>query len=137
MKINIIVFFLFVIAMACDTSCASPYCEEMRGKFSDEQIDSLKINVSRQLMIGGVTIISLFKKQKWSVAYVETDFADDVFLFYHGDVYKDNFITTWSGVAEISEEHSIAKWAEDNATGIPEDLAECFAWYLTHGRNEN
>lgn len=81
----------------------------MRGKFRDEQIDSLEINVSRQLMIGGVTIISLFKKQNLSVAYVKMDSADDAFLFYHIDIYKDDFITAWSGVAEISEEHSIAK----------------------------
>ena len=129
-------FFLVILIFCFPCFGTSSPCNKMAKDLKLVRVNHLKFNIARQLNVDNVNVLSLFENQSWSVVYVETDIADNAFIFYSGDIYTDNFVTLWSGAAEISEEKNIAQWAEDNAKGIPDELARCFAWYTTHGRNE-
>lgn len=136
-KINLRMFFsvIFILSFPCFST--SLPCDKMAQDLTFFRMDYLQNNISRQLNVANANVLSVFKDQAWSVVYVETDVADNAFLFYSGNIYSDDFVTLWSGAAEISDEKNIAKWAEDNVKGIPDELARCFAWYTTHGRNEH
>ena len=56
-------------------------------------------------------------------------------LFFHGDPLSTRFVTLWAGAARSQEEVAIKAWVIKNASGIPESLATCFAWYVTKVRN--
>jgi hypothetical protein len=71
----------------------------------------------------------------WHIIYVDTHVSDESFLFYNAQPTKcAAYITLWSGAAMASEEAEIKRWVQDNAEGIPPELAGCFARYVTKGR---
>lgn len=123
----VLLFFL-----TCAFSFAKTPCTNMSDKLSTIQISSLQNNIKRQLKIERLNILELFKEQNFSIAYIETYDADEAFVFYSGDKFKNDFIIMWSGAAEKSEEKNIEKWAKDNVPGIPVGLARCFAWYTIY-----
>ncbi|EAU3900493.1 hypothetical protein D9802_24100 [Salmonella enterica] len=104
----------------------------MSDKLSAAQRDSLQNNIKRQLKTERLNILEFFKEQNSSIVYIETYDADEAFVFYSGDEFKDDFITIWSGAAEISEEKNIEKWVKDHVPYIPDRLARCFAWYTIY-----
>lgn len=79
-----------------------------------------------------VDILDHFKEKEFSISYIETTNADEAFLFYDKNELVNNFIVIWSGAAKASEKKDIEKWAKDNVTGIPDNLAQCFAWYAVY-----
>jgi hypothetical protein len=76
-----------------------------------------------------------FALADWQIIYVETPDTDSPFLFFHGDPLGTHFVTLWAGAARSQEEGAIKAWVIKNASGIPESLATCFAWYVTKVRN--
>ncbi|KNL75316.1 hypothetical protein AEX03_18825 [Salmonella enterica subsp. enterica serovar Albany] len=130
-RINILKCTL-VFCLACGFSFAKTPCTNMSDKLSAAQRDSLQNNIKRQLKTERLNILEFFKEQNSSIVYIETYGADEAFIFYSGDEFKDDFITIWSGAAEISEEKNIEKWVKDHVPYIPDRLARCFAWYTIY-----
>lgn len=124
------------LILVCNSSLAESHCENNIVQLDGNKSLVLKRNISKQVDVESVNIISIFSDRDWSVIYIETDVADNAFLFYPGNIYKGRFATLWSGAAGIAEEESLFQWAKDNAHGISDSLAHCFAWYSTHRRNE-
>lgn len=123
-RINILKCTL-VFCLACGFSFAKTPCTNMSDKLSAAQRDSLQNNIKRQLKTERLNILEFFKEQNSSIVYIETYGADEAFVFYSGDEFKDDFITIWSGAAEISEEKNIEKWVKDHVPYIPDRLARC------------
>jgi hypothetical protein len=92
--------------------------------------------IARQLRAQKVDVLQSFRFESWSIIYVDTHEADEVFLFYSRDPLNSHFVTMWSGAAMSNEEQSIRAWTIKNAPSIPPKLASCFAWHVTSDRDQ-
>jgi hypothetical protein len=88
--------------------------------------------IARQLHAPRVDLLQSFRSKGWTIVYVDSHEADEVFLFYSHDPLHSSYVTMWSGAARIDEEQTIRAWTLKNAPGIPQKLAGCFAWYVTN-----
>lgn len=95
---------------------------------------TLEPALAKQLNVPEVNIIQSFKDGEWNIIGANSHNADEVFLFYARSPLTNHYLTLWSGAATIDEEQKIKDWAFKNASGIPPELASCFAWYVTKGR---
>ena len=68
--------------------------------------------------------------------YVDTHQSDEAFLFYDRDPPARPYKSLWAGGAAIYKEREIRAWTLKNAPGIPAKLADCFAWHVTHDRDQ-
>lgn len=112
---------------------ASP-CGSVKLGFSEQQRSQWASAISKQLNVGQVKVLQTFSSSDWRIVYVETPNSDPPFLFFHGSPEATRFVTLWSGAARTDEEAGIRSWVIKSAPGIPADLADCFAWYVTTGR---
>lgn len=94
----------------------------------------LSENVAKQLHKPRVDVLQSFKFKSWTILYVNTHDADETFLFYRSDPNTNQPVTFWNGAARTDEGDEIKEWVLKNATGIPLEFAEYFAWYVTKGR---
>lgn len=92
--------------------------------------------LSEQLREPVVDVLHSFRVGTWSILHVATHQSDDAFFFFDKDPSSARYVALWGGAAAKAEEHSIEKWALKNAPGIPGQLARCFAWYVTSGRDQ-
>ena len=113
---------------------ASP-CGSIKRDLSNSDKAEWSPAIARQLDVSNVTILQTFSLKDWIIVYIETPNSDPPFLFFHGAPDKTHYVTLWSGGAQHDEEASIRAWAIKNASGIPQDLAACFAWHVTKARD--
>jgi hypothetical protein len=92
-------------------------------------------SIARQLHVPGVGVLQVFHQGDWRIIYIDTHRSDNAFLFYRGEPQQGRYINLWAGVAQADEEASITQWTQTNVQGIPPDLAQCFAWYVTQHRD--
>jgi len=121
-------------------ACASP-CDGVDRRLSRESKIDLASAIAKQLKaqlrdVSKVKLLQSFRFSGWSIVYVETHVSDEGFLFYAGDPQSNHYVTLWAGAATIFEEHEVEGWTLKNAPGIPPRLATCFAWHVTHDRDE-
>ena len=81
-----------------------------------------------------ISLIKYLSSNNWIIIYIDAPPSDPAFLFYKGLPEHRKFITLWAGAARKDEENDIFNWTRNNAPGIPEPLARCFAWYVTNSR---
>ena len=118
------------------TSCASAPCDGVDRDLPQDLRGKLTPIVSKQLQAPAAEILQSFRFDTWQIIFVETGISDPGFFFYSGDPASNKFITTWGGAAGANEQRSILQWTKKNAVGIPDRLAQCFAWYVTHDNNQ-
>ena len=88
--------------------------------------------IKKQLELKSVDVLQSFQKEGWTIVYVDTHISDEPYLFYASDpIQALHPVTQWSGAAMIFETSAIEHWVFDNAPGIPQSLASCFAWEVT------
>lgn len=121
---------LIVLSLATAFANGSP-CDGVKRAVADERKATLASRIAGQLSVSSVDVLQSFQSGSWSIIYVDTHQADEVFLFYSGDPLTGRYITMWSGAATSDEEQQIRDWTLKNAPGIPENLARCFAWHVT------
>ena len=114
---------------------AQSSCHDVDRGMSKEQNEVLSLAISKELGSSKVDILRSFKNGDWSIIDVNSDEADEAFLFYAANPLSTHHITLWSGAAKNSEGLEIRDWVLNNAHNIPHELADCFAWYVTKGRN--
>jgi hypothetical protein len=108
-------------------------CDGINRNLDDARKSGLRPVVGRQLKVTAVDVLESFRQGSWDILYVDTHASDEVFLFYKGDPLNSSPVAMWSGAAAKQEENDISAWAAKNASGIPQALAACFAWYVTEG----
>ena len=114
---------------------ASP-CDGVDRTLTDKDKAAWAHEIARQLHAQKVDLLQSFRSEGWTIVYVDSHEADEVFLFYSRDPLHSPYVTMWSGAAARNEEQSIRAWTLKNAPGIPQKLAGCFAWYVTNGRTQ-
>lgn len=109
-------------------------CTGVDRGLSSQRKAALAVTIAKQLNTSKIDVLGSFKCGKWSVIDVASREADEAFVFYADDPLTSHYITLWSGAATTNEGANIRNWVLKNAPGIPPQLADCFAWYVTKGR---
>lgn len=125
---------IVVLLLACRAVVASP-CDSMRRDLSESEKADWEDAIAEQLNVPKVSVHQTFTSNGWTFVYVEALNSDSPFLFFHGAPDSTHFVTLWSGGARADEETSIRDWATKSVSGIPHDLAQCFAWHVTKDRD--
>jgi hypothetical protein len=110
-------------------------CSGVSRELSDQEGKSLAPVIALQLGYKEVHVLQRFNYETWNIVYVETYQSDEAFLFYDGNPLTHRYITTWGGGASRDEEDSVKRWIIENAHGVPDKLATCFAWHVTNDRD--
>jgi hypothetical protein len=126
--------FALLLLAACGQASATS-CDAVSHALTNAQRIAWAPVLARQLKVSSVSVSQSFALADWHIIYVETPDTDSPFLFFHGDPLSTRFVTLWAGAARSQEEVAIKAWVIKNASGIPESLATCFAWYVTKVRN--
>ena len=126
--------FLSILIFLSTNASATP-CDKIDHRLNEQRKVELGTVISQQLQVTNIDVLQSFKLDAWSIILVDTHESDEAFLFYSGDPKTNHYITLWSGSAKIDEEQNINNWLITNAHDIPVDFANCFAWYVTIGRN--
>ncbi len=125
---------VFLVLVTSSVLAAAP-CSGVDRHFNSGLRASLSSAIAKQLDVGTVDVLQFFRVKSWSIVYIDTHQADPVFLFFEHNPVTSRYVTQWSGAATSEEENSIRDWTSKNAPGIPTRLAQCFAWYVTKGRD--
>jgi len=132
-RVVLLLFFIGVLTPRHAWS-ASP-CGGVDRSLTNDRKAILAHGIARQLHVQSVDVLQSFRAGGWTIIYVDSHDADEAFLFYSHDPLTGSYITLWSGAATRDEEQAIKKWTLKNAPGIPQKLANCFAWHVTKDRD--
>jgi hypothetical protein len=116
-------------------SVAATPCDTVRRALTDAERRELAPAIAVQLETNSVDVREAYRYGEWRIVYVVTKDSDPPFLFYRGDPLQTNYVTYWSGGARRDEGPEIERWVLENAPGIPEPLAACFAYRVTQPRS--
>ena len=129
-----LVWTVAIWAVSVSHGAAAP-CDGIDRSLSGADKTALASDVAAQLHVPSVDVLQSFRTGTWRVLYVDSHTADPAFLFYAGAPASDKYVTLWSGGAAADEEPAIRRWVSANAHGIPEQLADCFAFHVTKDRD--
>jgi len=112
-------------------------CSKVDRLLKPEFKEQLSSALSKENESKSPRIYSLFSYKGWFIVYTDVGGGDEPYLFFSENPVKGKHsITAWSGAAMIFETDEILKWVKSNSPGIPQSLAECFAWHVTLNRVE-
>lgn len=125
-----VILFLFM----SDSFYAKNPCEGLKGNLPAAQLIPLKKNIARQLNsemeqvveVNKVQIFSFDTLQEWSIIGVVTGVSDDALLIYKGNITNTDYVALFSGAVSVDDD--MIQWINQQAPGIPDKLAQCFAW---------
>ena len=107
-------------------------CKHVNRELTASDQAQLELALAKNLQIPNVEVYSRLSIGKWLVIHSNVSPGDPTYGFYSSDPLKGGKpVAFWSGGAPFFEVGDIAKWASDNVPGVPEELAECFAWSVT------
>lgn len=109
-------------------------CENVVHELSAPERSALEAGLSRSLSLPAVQVYARLKLGDWSVIYSDISPGDPTYGFFQADPLSGGVpVEYWSGGAPFYEVGDIFDWTTANVPGVPKELAECFAWYVTMG----
>jgi hypothetical protein len=126
---------LAILMLAVAMPLHAAPCAGIDRVLTDAQKHTWSLTIAKQLQVGNAEVLQTFQLDNWRIIYVATNRSDNAFLFYRDDPQRSHYITVWAGYAQADEEASIAQWTRSQVRGIPDTLAQCFAWYVTQHRD--
>nr|WP_063570925.1 hypothetical protein [Luteibacter rhizovicinus] len=102
------------------------------GQKVDQELDQ---HVATAMNLPDATVQQVFKSGTWRILYVTSSRADGAYLFYSASPEQAMPVAIWAGAARTDETAGIEQWAHEHVAGIPDDLAKCFAVYVTTRRS--
>lgn len=107
-------------------------CNGVDRRLTNRLRHQLELAIATEQHRPQVKVFDVFRINRWFIVFSDASDGDEPYLFYSEDPRKGSHpITAWGGAATIFETSEVAKWAEQNAPGIPSKLANCFAWHVT------
>jgi len=122
-------------SVAAAGAIASP-CDGVDRSLSNARKAQLAPHLARQLKVQSVDVLQSFRYLNGYIIYVDTHVSDETFLFFAADPLKSRYLALWAGGAAASEESEIERWVRQNARGLSQKLAACFAFHVTKDRDE-
>ena len=90
--------------------------------------------LSESFSLASVDVFSTFQFGSWFVIYSDSSPGDPTYGLFPSDPRQGGEpIKFWAGGDAFYAVGDIAEWTIANVPGVPEELAECFAWSLTMG----
>lgn len=121
-----------ILSVATSAQCLASPCDGVDRSLSPQRKAILEPSIAKQLGVRSTEVLESFRADKWTILLVGAPQADDLFLFYSQSPIDHHYITLWAGAAREDEEDQIRTWVLQNAKGIPNQLASCFAWHVTN-----
>jgi hypothetical protein len=107
-------------------------CEGVNRQLTARQQAQLEAAIAKQQKVKKVSVFASFTSGGWFVVFSDASVGDSPYFFYSSNPTKGaKPLAAWSGAATIFETSEVAEWVKQNAPGIPERLANCFAWHVT------
>jgi hypothetical protein len=130
--------FCLLVSMTCSAqtqmhAAASP-CYKAKLALTPRQSVNFSTAAAGQLESASARILRSYRVGNWYLFYIDTQVADEAFVFYRGEPSSHRYIALWSGGAASSKQSELRTWARTNAPGIPETLARCFAFSAVERR---
>jgi hypothetical protein len=127
-------FTLFAITCFCH---ATP-CDGVNRTISAEEKLSIENSMAKTSPTKKAEIFEYMQVGSWRVIWVNTFDSEPGVLFFSGDPINSEPVTGWGGASIYGEEQEDINWAQNNAKGIPIQLAKCFAWRVSpDGREQS
>lgn len=130
MLLALIVLAAFGAAQAAMAASPCQGVNQTPGENIKNKAD-LERSIAKQLKLPKVSVNRSFVYGRWSIFYVETHKTDPAYLFYSENPLTNTYVYRLGGELEIIGEQKIRDQVLKNAPGIPPELANCFAWYVT------
>ncbi len=109
-------------------------CRNVAHELSETERTALEAELSRSLSLPSVQVYARLKLGNWAVIYSNISPGDPTYAFFSADPLSGGKpVEFWSGGGPFYEVGDISEWASENVPGVPKELAECFAWYVTMG----
>jgi hypothetical protein len=110
-------------------------CNGIDRRLGAARKSRLENAVAKEQNRKAVKVFESLSSNGWVILYTDASDGDEPYMFYSSDPLKGgHLVTIWSGAAAIFETSGIRKWVKDNAPGIPDKIASCFAWHVTLDR---
>lgn len=107
-------------------------CDGIDRKLTDHRKAQLQASIARERKFKEVKVFDSFAYRDWFILFTDASVGDEPYLFYSEDPVKGGHtVAVWSGAATIFETSEMEQWTKENAPGIPDKLASCFAWHVT------
>jgi len=122
-------------ALASTAAQASAPCEGVDRGLSPDRAAQLSRRAAEQFRDPKAKALQSFAYEGWNIVYVEFGKSDPAFVFYRGDPLGSGHVAVWGAAAGLDETSQIKEWTVENAPGIPNQLARCFAWRVSRDRD--
>ena len=107
-------------------------CDGIDRELTAHQKAQLEVAIAKQQKMKKITVYKSFKSNGWFIVFSDASVGDSPYFFYaKNPIQGAKPVTAWSGAATIFETSEVSEWVKKNAPGIPEKLANCFAWHVT------
>jgi len=106
-------------------------CETINRTFTDAEKSRWSRDISKRKHSLGAEAVQSFRSGQWRVVYVTYPNAEPAYHFHD----SSRSVTVWGGAATIFDAPDIKRWIREQAPGIPQRLAHCFAWHVTYDRD--
>jgi hypothetical protein len=121
-------------ALAATTAMASAPCEGVDRGLGKERADRLSQRLARELRDSNARATQEFLYDGWDIVGVTGAGSVEMYVFYPSDALSVGHVAIWRGGAGLDEVSQAKEWAVENAPGIPNQLARCFAVRVTAAR---
>lgn len=110
---------------------ASP-CDGVDRELTAGSQALLEVAIAKQQQMKKAQVFESFKHNGWFIVLSDTSSGDNPYFFYSKDPTEGAApVAVWSGAAMIFETSHVVNWVKQKVPGIPERLANCFAWHVT------
>jgi hypothetical protein len=117
-----------LFALAASEAHASAPCEGVeRGR----AVPPLSAHVAAQLSDPKAKALRTFSFDGWEIVEVMLGNARKAFVFYSSDPLRSDTVAIWRGDTDLDGVSQAREWTTENAPGIPNQLARCFAVRVT------
>ena len=115
-------------ALAATRAHASAPCEGVARGRGEE---ALSIRIDAQLHDPKARALQTFAYDDWKIVQVALGNSAEVFVFYSADPLSSDTVAVWREAKDLDGVSQAKEWTVENAPGIPNQLARCFAVHVT------
>jgi hypothetical protein len=106
---------------------ASAPCEGVDRNLDGDRVARLTLRAVQQLHEPNAKALRSFAYDGWDIVEIGLNQSRTAFVFFSGD----DTVAVWRGGQGLDEVSQAKEWTVENAPGIPNQLARCFAVYVT------
>jgi hypothetical protein len=137
---SLIVYFAIGVSLICYPQASNAgiaegsSCTQASGSIDKKDLSATSSAIAKQMNVAAVEILGVMAEGRWKIIHVDPKELDEAFLFYDKDPRIGHYVTLFAGAVKKDEGPKIVSWVQNNARGIPQHLADCFAASVTEAQ---